>query len=184
MVKRRTLISPKCCNLLLFRYKHFKCIMRSINVQGTWKKEREEEGRKEGKGRKKNKKDDLASHLFNYLYLPSTERNQRSNCQHLLDHWKIKRVPEKHLFLLYWSQKPKLLTVWITINCGKFWKRWEYQTTWPASWEICMRVRKQQLELDMEQQNGSKLGKESIKAVYFYPAYLTYMQSTSWEMLG
>ena len=42
------------------------------------------------------------------------------------------------------------------INCGKFWKRWEYQTTWPASWELCMQVRKQQLELDMEQQTGSK----------------------------
>ena len=40
---------------------------------------------------------------------------------------------------------PMPLTVWITINCGKFWKRWEYQTTWPASWEICMQVRKQQL---------------------------------------
>ena len=78
---------------------------------------------------------------------------------------------------------PKPLTVRITINCGKFWKRWEYQTTWPASWEICMQVRKQQLELDMEQQTGSKLGKEYIKAVYCYPAYLTYMQSTSWEML-
>ena len=51
---------------------------------------------------------------------------------------------------------PKPLTVWITINCGKFWERWEYQTTWPASWEICMQVRKQQLELDMEQQTGSK----------------------------
>ena len=51
---------------------------------------------------------------------------------------------------------PKPLTVWITINCGKFWKRWEYQTTWPASWETCMNVRKQQLELDMEQQTGSK----------------------------
>ena len=51
---------------------------------------------------------------------------------------------------------PKPLTVWITINCGKFWKRWEYQTTRPASWEICMQVRKQQLELDMEQQTGSK----------------------------
>ena len=46
--------------------------------------------------------------------------------------------------------------VWITINCGKFWKRWEYQTTLPASWETCMQVRKQQLELDMEQQTGSK----------------------------
>ena len=48
------------------------------------------------------------------------------------------------------------LTVWITTNCGKFWEWWEYQTTWPASWEICMQVRKQQLELDMEQQSGSK----------------------------
>ena len=46
--------------------------------------------------------------------------------------------------------------VWITISCGQFWKRWEYQTTWPASWEICMQVKKQQLELDMEQQTGSK----------------------------
>ena len=41
-------------------------------------------------------------------------------------------------------------TVWIRTNCGKFWKRWEYQTTWPASWEIYMQVNKQQLELDME----------------------------------
>ena len=65
--------------------------------------------------------------------------------------------------------------VWITINCGKFWKRWEYQTTWPASWDICTQVKKQQLELDMEQQTGSKLGKEYIKAVYCHPAYLTFM---------
>ena len=50
---------------------------------------------------------------------------------------------------------PKPLTVWITINCGKFFKRWEYQTTWSDSWETCMQVRKQQLELDMEQQTGS-----------------------------
>ena len=59
---------------------------------------------------------------------------------------------------------PKPLTVWITINCGKFWKRWEYQTIWPASWEIYMQIRKQQLELDMEQQTGSKSGKEYVKA--------------------
>ena len=51
---------------------------------------------------------------------------------------------------------PKPLIVWTTANCGKFWERWEYQTTWPASWETCMQVRKQQLELDMEQQTGSK----------------------------
>ena len=45
---------------------------------------------------------------------------------------------------------PNPLTVWITTNCGKFFKRWEYQTTLPASWEICMEIKKQQLELDME----------------------------------
>ena len=50
----------------------------------------------------------------------------------------------------------KPLTAWITTNYGKFWKRWEFQTTLPASWEICMQVKKQQLELDMEQQTGSK----------------------------
>ena len=54
----------------------------------------------------------------------------------------------------------------------------------PASWEICMQVKKQQLEPDMEQQTGSKSGKEYIKAVYCHPAYLTYMQNTSCEMLG
>ena len=79
---------------------------------------------------------------------------------------------------------PKPLTVWITTNCGKFFKRWEYQTTWSASWEIYIQVEKQQLELDMEHQTGSKSGKEYVKAVYCCPAYLTYMQSTLWEMLG
>ena len=79
---------------------------------------------------------------------------------------------------------PKPLTVWITVNCAKFWTRWEYQTTWPASWYICMQSKKQQLELDMEQQTSSKQGKEYVKAVYCHCAYLTYMQSTSCEMLG
>ena len=79
---------------------------------------------------------------------------------------------------------PKPLTVWITTNCGKFFKRWEYQATWPASFEICVQVKKQQLELDMEQQTGSKSGKEYIKAEYCHPAYITYMQSTSCKMLG
>ena len=78
---------------------------------------------------------------------------------------------------------PKPKTVWITINCVKFFKRWEYQTTLPASWEICMHVRKQQVELDMEQQTDSKLGKEYVKAVYGHLVYLTYMWNTSWEML-
>ena len=79
---------------------------------------------------------------------------QRSDCQHLLDLGKSKRGPEKHLFLLYWLCQ----SLWL---CGsqetvENSERWEYQTTWPASWEICMQVRKQQLELDMEQQTGSK----------------------------
>ena len=78
---------------------------------------------------------------------------------------------------------PKPLTEWVTTNSEKLFKRWEYQTTWPASWEIYMQVKKQQLEVDMEQQTGSKSGKEYIKTVYCHPAYLTYMQSTSWEML-
>ena len=83
------------------------------------------------------------------------QRNQSSNFQHSLDHQKGKRIPEKHLFLLYWL-------------CQSFWlcgsqqivvdslNRWEYQTILPAFWKICMQVRKQQLELDMEQQTGSK----------------------------
>ena len=79
---------------------------------------------------------------------------------------------------------PKPLTVYITTNCGTFFKRWEYQTTLPASWEICMQVKRQQLELDMEQQTGSKLGKEYVKDVYCHPADLTYMQTTSCEMPG
>ena len=65
----------------------------------------------------------------------------------------------------------KSSTVWMTTNCGKFLKRWEYQTTWPASWEICMQVKKQQLESDMEQQTGSKLGKEYVKAVHCHSVY-------------
>ena len=52
-----------------------------------------------------------------------------------------------------------------------------------TSWEICMQIKKQQLEPGMEQQTGSKLRKEFVKALYCHPAYLTYMQSTSWEML-
>ena len=64
----------------------------------------------------------------------------------------------------------KPLTVWITMNCGKFLKRWEYQTTLPVCRETCMQIKKQQLELDMEKWTGSKLGKEYIEAVYRHPA--------------
>ena len=75
----------------------------------------------------------------------------------------------------------KPLTVWITTNCGKFLKRWEYQTTYlPPQKSLCKS--RSNIEQDMEQWTGSKLGKEYIKAVYCYPAYLNYMQSTSCEM--
>ena len=72
-------------------------------------------------------------------------------CQHPLYHQKGKKIPEKKKSTSALLTKPKPLTEWITTNCGKFFKRWEYQTNWPASWEICMQVKKQQLELDMEQ---------------------------------
>ena len=74
--------------------------------------------------------------------------------------------------------------MWITINYGKFLKRWEYQTTLPVSWETCIQIKKQQLEQDIEQQTGSKLGKECVKTVCCHSVYLTYVQSTSCEMLG
>ena len=74
--------------------------------------------------------------------------------------------------------------MWVTTNHGKFLKRWEYQTTLPASWETCLQVKKQQLEQNMEQWTGSKLGKEYIKVVYCHPAYLTYMQSNIRQNIG
>ena len=73
------------------------------------------------------------------------------------------------------------LTVWIIKNCGKSLKRWEYQTTLFVSKEVerCMQISMQQLEPDMEQLIGSKLGKEYDKGVYFHPVYLTFTQSIS-----
>ena len=60
---------------------------------------------------------------------------------------------------------PKPLTLWTITNCGKSFRRWEYQTSWPVSWEMCMQVKKQQLEWDMEKQTSSKSRKEYVKAV-------------------
>ena len=72
-------------------------------------------------------------------------------------HWIIEKAREFQKDINFsFIDYAKPLTVWITINYGKFWKRREYQTIWPASWETCMQVRKLQLELDMEQQTGSK----------------------------
>ena len=113
-------------------------------------------------------------------------RKGRGTRDHIANiHWIIKKWESSRktsISALLNILKP--LTMWITTNCGKFLRRWEYQSTWPASWEIYMWFRKQQLELDMEQHTGSKSGLEYVKAVYCHPAYLTYMQNTSWGMLG
>ena len=70
-------------------------------------------------------------------------------------HWVIEKAREFQKNICFCSIDYAKAFVWITINCGKFWKRWEYQTTRPASWETCMQVRKQQLELDVKQWPGS-----------------------------
>ena len=77
-------------------------------------------------------------------------------------HWIIEKAREfqKNIYFCFIDYAKSF--VWITINCGKFWKRWEYQTTWPASWEICMQVRKQQLELDMEPQKERKWSRSVV----------------------
>ena len=99
-----------------------------------------------------------------------------------LDHRESKRILEKHLILLYWPCK----SLWL---CGsqhtvENLHRWEYQTILPAFWKICMQVKEHHLELNMEQQTGSNLGKEYVKAVYCHSAYLTSKQSASCEMLS
>ena len=96
--------------------------------------------------------------------------------------WIIEKARELQKNIYFYFIDYAKTFVWTATNCGKFLKRWEYQTTLPSSWQICMQVKKQQLEVDQEQGTGSKLGKEYIKAVYYHPAYLTHIQSTSWEM--
>ena len=87
-------------------------------------------------------------------------------------HWIIKKAREfqtTSTSALLWQS----LQLCGSQQPGKFFKRWEYQTTWPVSWEICIQVKKWHLNLDMEQETGSKLKKEYVKAVYCHPAYLT-----------
>ena len=85
------------------------------------------------------------------------------------------------IFVSFTTLRP--LTVWITTNCEKFLKRWEYHTALPVSWESCMQVKKHQLKTNMEQWTVSKLGKSYNKTIYCHPVCLTSMQITSWEML-
>ena len=123
------------------------------------------------------------------LDLEKAEKNQRSNCpsirwiiekarefqKNILEK-KSKRIPEillLHLLLL------QPLTVWMTTNCGKFLKRWEYQNTLHASWRLCMQVKKQQLEPDMEQQTASESGNGARQGCILSPSlfnlYAEYM---------
>ena len=111
--------------------------------------------------------------LFNFTHsnkLDRKDRETRDQIAYIC--WIIKRVRDfqKNIYFCFIDYAK-------TFDCmdhNKLWKslkRWEYQTIWPASWEICMQVKKQQLEPDMEQQMGSKSGKKYIKAVYCHFAY-------------
>ena len=100
----------------------------------------------------------------------------------MLDYRIIKRILEKHLLLFIDYTK-----AFDYVGHNKLWKilkEMGIPDHLTVSWEACTQVKKQQLAPDMEQQTGSKLGKEYVKAIYCCPAYLTYTQSTAWEMLG
>ena len=100
-------------------------------------------------------------------------------------HWIIGKARECQINI-YFCFIDYAKSLWLSGSkqTGKFFKRWEYQTTWPASWEICVQVKKQQLEPDMKKQTSSKSGNKYVKAVYCHSAYLTYMQSTLCKMQG
>ena len=107
-------------------------------------------------------------------------RDQIANIHYIIDK---AREFKKNIYLCFIDYAKAFNSVYHN-KLWKILKEMEYQTTLPACWETWRQVNKQQLEPDMEQQTGSKLRKEYIKAVYCYPAYLTYMQSTSCKMLG
>ena len=130
--------------------------------------------------------------MYKFFGILKKQRNQRSSCQHLLDHRESNGIPEKNIYSYFidyvkafdcvkvlatqscttlwdpmdcspptllspWDSPGKnTLTVWITVNCGGFLKKLEYQTILTASWETYMHVKKQQLESYMEQLTGSK----------------------------
>ena len=120
-----------------------------------------------------------------HIYNLDLEKLEEPEIKLPLIHWIIEKAREiqKSIYFCF-SDYTKASDSVVHKNCGKFFKRWEYQTTLPASWGMYMQVKKQQWEQDKEHGTASKLGKEYIKAVYCHPAYLTSVQSTSWEMLG
>ena len=109
-------------------------------------------------------------------WIQKRQKNRRSNCQHLLDHQKSKRVPEKIYFCF--TEYAKALDC---VDHNNLWKTLQ-EIGVPDHLIFLLRNRmqdkKQQLEPDMEQQTGSKLGKEYVKTVYCHPAYFTSMQSS------
>ena len=110
------------------------------------------------------------------------QRNQWSNCNF---HWIIVKTKEFQKVIYFcFIDYAKALDCVDHNKLENSFKRWQYQTTLLASYETCVQVKKQELELDMEQWTCSKLGKEYVKAVYCPPAYLTYMQSASCKILG
>ena len=113
------------------------------------------------------------------MYKLDFEKAQEPKIKLSTYNWIIEKAREfmKNIYL-YSLTTVKPFTVWITTNCGKFLKRWEYQTNKPSSCKICVQEKNQQLKPDREQWTGSKLGKQYIKAVYCHLAYLTYMQNT------
>ena len=115
-----------------------------------------------------------------YLEKARGTRDQIANI-----HWIIEKAREfqKNMYFCFFNYAKASDCV----NHNKLWKilkEMRIQTILPVSWETCMQVKKQQLELDMEQRTGSQLGNEHVKAVYCHPAYLTYIQSTSYKMPG
>ena len=116
---------------------------------------------------------------FREIYASTGTRDQIANICWITE---SRRLPEKHLLLLYWLYQ----CLWLcgSQETGKYFKKWEYQTTWPTSWETYMQVRKQQLELDMEQQTVPNRKRSPSRLYIVTLLYLTSMQSTSCKTLG
>ena len=123
---------------------------------------------------------------FNSTWTETSRRNARGTRDQISNiHWIIEKAREfqKNIYFCFTDYAKSIDGV----DHSKLWKifikRWEYQTISPACQETCMQVKNQQLELDMEQWTGSKLGKQYVKAISCHPAYLPYMQNMSWETL-
>ena len=108
------------------------------------------------------------------------QRDQRSNCQHLLDHQKIKSSRKISTSVLL--SMPKPLTMCITTNCGKLLKRWEYKSTLPVSWECCMQVKNQTVRTGHGTTDWSQIGKGVIQSCILSPhLFSLYAEYIMWN---